>query len=66
MQHNGSVGEAALTRDGNRVLSWSDNTVRLWDAATGQQIGPSMQHDDEVYGAQLSKEEISDFVVVQG
>ena len=30
-----------LSRDESRILSWSDdNTLRLWDAATGKQIGP--------------------------
>jgi hypothetical protein len=29
-----------------RILSWSgDHTVRLWDVATGQTIGPAMKHD---------------------
>jgi WD40 repeat protein len=39
-------------------LSWSgDNTVRLWDVATGQQIGPAMKHDGSVSGAVLTKDE---------
>ena len=42
----------AVERDEDRILSWSDdNTLRLWDAATGQQIGPAMRHDGPVRGA---------------
>ena len=40
---------AAFDKDERRILSWSDDkTLRLWDAATGQQIGPAMKHDDAV------------------
>src|SRR5262249_19505385 len=46
------------TKDERRILSWSeDNTLRLWDAATGQQIGPAVQHDGYVSGAVLTKDE---------
>jgi WD40 repeat protein len=31
--------------------------VRLWDVATGQQIGPAMTHDGLVWGARLSRDE---------
>jgi WD40 repeat protein len=34
-----------------------DATLRLWDAATGQQIGPVMKHEREVIGALLTKDE---------
>ena len=44
-----SVKGASFDKDERRILSWSDdNTLRLWDAATGQQIGPAMKHDDSV------------------
>jgi WD40 repeat protein len=47
-----------LTKDETRILSWSgDNTLRLWDVATRQQIGPAMKHDDTVRGAVLTKDE---------
>jgi energy-coupling factor transporter ATP-binding protein EcfA2 len=56
--HKGVVRGAQLSKDERRILSWSDDkTLRLWDAATGQQIGPDMRHDGLVYGAQLSKDE---------
>ena len=49
---------ALLSRDESRILSWSDDkTLRLWDAATGQQIGPAMKHDGSVSGALLSRDE---------
>jgi len=39
-------------------VSWSyDRTLRLWDVATGQQIGPAMKHDNSVSGAVLTKDE---------
>ena len=47
-----------LTKDETRILSWSDDsTLRLWDVATGQQIGPAMKHDGPVNGALLTKDE---------
>ena len=46
-----------LTKDETRILSWSiDRTLRLWDIATGQQIGPAMKHDGAVVGARLTKD----------
>jgi WD40 repeat protein len=32
----------------------SDNTARLWDAATGKQMGPDMKHEGAVYRAVFS------------
>ena len=49
---------SSLLKDETRILSWSDeHTLRLWDVATGQQIGPAMKHDGWVYGAVLTKDE---------
>ena len=44
-----------LTRDGRRILAWSDD-VRLWDLETGQQIGETMKHKAPVRGAAMSKD----------
>jgi len=42
MRHDDGVVGAILTKADGRILSWSaDNTLRLWDAATRQQIGPA-------------------------
>jgi len=58
MQHSGSVDGALLTRDETRILSWSeDSTMRLWDVATGRQIGPAMEHNGSVRGALLTRDE---------
>ena len=47
--------DAMFDGDGRRILSWStDSTLRLWDAATGQQIGPAMKHD-KVTGAMFDE-----------
>jgi hypothetical protein len=56
MKHDGLVNGARLTKDETRILSWSDD-LRLWDVATGQQIGPAMKHDRSVNGAVLTKDE---------
>ena len=58
MKHDDLVNGAVLTKDETRILSWSDDhTLRLWDVATGQQIGPAMKHDLVVTGAVLTKDE---------
>ena len=58
MKHEGSVNGALFSRDESRILSWSgDKTLRLWDAATGAQIGPAMKHDGSVNGALFSRDE---------
>lgn len=42
MLHDAPVRGAVFSEDENRILSSSkDNTVHLWDAATGKRIGPS-------------------------
>jgi WD40 repeat protein len=56
--HDGPVNRAVLMKQHDRILSWSnDNTLRLWDAATGHQIGPDMRHEGPVRGAIFSDDE---------
>jgi WD40 repeat protein len=58
MKHESSIVGALLTKDEQRILSWStDKTLRLWDVATGQQIGPPMRHAERFAGALLTKDE---------
>jgi WD40 repeat protein len=58
MKHDGPIAGALQTKDESRILSWSeDNTLRLWDAVTGQPIGPAMKHDGPVAGALPTKDE---------
>jgi WD40 repeat protein len=46
---------AVFSPDGKRVLTASrDKTARLWDAATGKQMGPDMKHENAVYSAVFS------------
>ena len=52
------VSGAVFSKDETRILTWSDDkTARLWNAATGAQIGPALTHDDWVSGAVFSKDE---------
>jgi hypothetical protein len=42
-KHDGSAYGAVLTKDERRIHSRShDRTLRLWDAATCQQLGPAI------------------------
>ena len=45
LRHSGSVGTARFSADGRRVATASaDNTGRVWDAATGEPLTPSLSH----------------------
>ena len=49
---------AVFNRDESRILTWSeDNTARLWDAATGQEVVAPLRHEDEVWGAAFNGDE---------
>ena len=58
LKHEASVRGAAFSQDATRILTWSDDgTARLWDAATGAQIGPALKHEGIVWGAAFSRGE---------
>src|SRR5262249_2830425 len=55
MRHQGIISGASLSPDGKTVLTYSqDNTARLWDAATGKQIGATMTHQRFVVSGAFS------------
>jgi WD40 repeat protein len=55
MKHEGDVGSALFSSNGQRVVTASaDRTARVWDAATGEDIGEPMKHDGKVNSAQFS------------
>jgi len=58
MTHGDSIFGSAATRDGTRLLTWSaDETAKLWDAATGEQLGATMEAGDTVGDADFSPDE---------
>ena len=50
------MSSVAFSPDGHRIVSGSDDkTVRVWDAATGQPVGPPLTgHTDPVMGVAFS------------
>ena len=49
---------AAFNGDESRILTWSaDNTARLWDAATGQEVVAPLRHEGLVWGAAFNGDE---------
>jgi hypothetical protein len=53
--HSGRVIVAAFSPDGRRIVAASDdNSARLWDAATGQQIPALQGHSGPVWSASFS------------
>ena len=56
--HTDCVTSAAFSHDGRRIVSASDdNTLRLWDANTGEQIGYRFIHLPEGETATISADE---------
>jgi WD domain, G-beta repeat len=54
MKHDGAVYSAQFSADGQRVVTASGDTARVWDAVTGKALGEPMKHDGAVYSAQFS------------
>lgn len=55
--HNGNVTTVALWPDGRIVVSGSsDNTIRLWDTATGKERQKLERHDDGVSSVAFSSD----------
>jgi len=56
MQHEAAVRSAQFNPDGERVVTATDETVQVWDTATGQAIGQPMRlfEDEDVFSAQFS------------
>jgi WD40 repeat protein/energy-coupling factor transporter ATP-binding protein EcfA2 len=55
LRHEGAVKSATFSPDGGRVVTRSDdNIARVWDAATGKEIGVLFGHESEVNSAAFS------------
>jgi WD40 repeat protein len=52
--HSGPVAIAAFSPDGTTILTTSGREARLWVAATGQPIGPALQHDQAIAATAFS------------
>ena len=54
LQHNGSVGSAVFSPDGQKLATaCDDKTARIWNAQTGQEL-LRLEHDDGVNAAAFS------------
>ncbi len=52
--HQGPVNSVALTGDGRLVTGSNDNTARLWDLETGQEIRAFIGHESRVTSVALT------------
>jgi WD40 repeat protein/serine/threonine protein kinase/tetratricopeptide (TPR) repeat protein len=56
-EHRGAVTRAVFRCDGQAVLTASEDcTAQLWDTATGLQIGPALNHGEQIHSAALSSD----------
>jgi WD40 repeat protein/tetratricopeptide (TPR) repeat protein len=44
LRHAAALSGAAFSPDGRRVVTASNGTAQVWDAATGARLAPAMQH----------------------
>jgi hypothetical protein len=51
MQHDDSVNAASFDATGDRVVTASGDTARIWDIRAGEPIGEPMKHQDSVIAA---------------
>lgn len=57
-QHGGKVAGARFNRDRSLLLTWGDdNTARLWNAESGREVFPPLEHENWVYGALFTRDE---------
>ncbi|MCP4348119.1 MAG: hypothetical protein GY795_21665, partial [Desulfobacterales bacterium] len=57
LKHSLGVNSVVISLDGKYIISGSyDNTVRLWDAATGKEIRTFSGHQDSVLSVSLSSD----------
>ncbi|MCW8088307.1 nSTAND1 domain-containing NTPase [Sabulicella glaciei] len=49
LRHGRRVAGAALSPNGQRVLSWGEGDVRLWDAGSGRELTEPVRHYDIAY-----------------
>ena len=56
LQHQSGVTSAVFSPNGARVLTSSDNTARIWDAASGQELAVLRGHEGSVTSAVFSSD----------
>jgi WD40 repeat protein len=54
IEHAGSVKAADLSTDGRFVATACGDTAQVWDAHTGQPVGPALRHTARVQAVALS------------